>query len=125
MTIIIILVLLAMGSFLYWFGYEVTSGRHKASPNDHFFTLLGRNIDYVVGLAGIPLAIAMFILAFGVWADIKELNYVAAVFVLIGVIRAYLPPSQFGPVWYRNKSARIKANPATQKSIQSRKKPKK
>ncbi len=125
MTIIIIFVLLAMGSFLYWFGYEVTSGKHKASPNDHFFPLLGRNIDYVVGLAGIPLAIAMFILAFGVWADIRQLNYVAAVFVLAGVIRAYLPPAQFGPVWYRNKSARTKANNTTKKSTQSRKKRKK
>ena len=77
MTGIIALVLLGLGAFLFWFGYEVTSGKHKSDPNDHFFPLLGRNIDYVLGIAGIPMALGMFTLAFGLWADLSSLNYVA------------------------------------------------
>mgnify|MGYP000925058078 CR=1 FL=1 len=67
MTGIIALVLLGLGTFLFWFGYEVTSGKHKADPDDHFFPLVGRNIDYVIGLAGIPMGIAMlfWLLRFG------------------------------------------------------------
>ena len=103
MTGIIALVLLGLGTFLFWFGYEVTSGKHKSDPNDHFFPLLGRNVDYVIGVAGIPLGIAMFILAFGVWSDLRIFNYVAAVFALFGVVRSYLPPEKYGPSWYRNK----------------------
>ncbi len=101
MTGIIALVLLGLGAFLFWFGYEVTSGKHKADPDDHFFPLAGRNIDYVIGLAGIPIGIAMFILAFAVWSEVRQLNYVAAAFVLFGVVRAYLPPDKYGPAWHR------------------------
>ena len=103
MTGIIALVLLGLGAFLFWFGYEVTSGKHKSDPNDHFFPLLGRNIDYVLGIAGIPMALGMFTLAFGLWADLSILNYVASVFVLFGVVRAYLPPEKFGPAWYKRR----------------------
>ncbi len=105
MTILIAIILLALGVFLFWFGYEVTSGKHRSDPNDKFFQLVGRNIDYVIGVAGIPMGIGMFILAFGVWADIKFFNYIAAAFAIFGVVRAYLPPDQFGPAWYRNKKS--------------------
>ena len=85
MSVIIALILVALGIFLYWFGYEVGSGKHKAEPFDKFFPLFGRNIDYVLGTAGIPMAIGIFILAFGVWSELRFLNYIAAVFVLAGV----------------------------------------
>jgi len=106
MSVIIALILVALGIFLYWFGYEVGSGKHKAEPFDKFFPLFGRNIDYVLGTAGIPMAIGIFILAFGVWSELRFLNYIAAVFVLAGVVRAYAPPKKFGPSWYRNKKAK-------------------
>jgi hypothetical protein len=106
MTGIIVLILIGLGIFLYWFGYEVTSGKHKPKPNDKFFPLLGRNIDYVLGMAGIPMALAMFVLAFAVWADLKFLNYVAAVLVLFGIARAYLSPEHYGPSWLRGKHAK-------------------
>jgi hypothetical protein len=117
MTGIIALILVALGIFLYWFGYEVGSGKHKADPNDRFFPLFGRNIDYVLGTAGIPMAIGIFILAFGVWSELRFLNYIAAIFVLIGVARAYAPPKTFGPAWYRNKKSKT-----TKKSRSKRRK---
>jgi len=49
------------------------------------------------------MGIGMFLLAFGVWAGLMFFNYIAAAFVLFGVVRAYLPPEQYGPAWYRNK----------------------
>jgi hypothetical protein len=113
MTGLIAIILVALGIFLFWFGYEVTSGKHRSDPNDKFFPLLGRNIDYVIGLAGIPMGIGMFILAFGVWAGIMFFNYIAAAFVLFGVLRAYLPPKQFGPLWYRNKKSKPKSTKRT------------
>lgn len=106
MSGIIALILVALGVFLFWFGYEVGSGKHKADPNDKFFPLFGRNIDYVIGTSGILLAIAMFILAFGVWAEIRAINYVAAVIAFVAIARAYLPPEKFGPRWYRDKKAK-------------------
>ena len=118
MTVIIALILVALGCFLYWFGYEVGSGKHKADPNDRFFPLFGRNIDYVLGTAGIPMAIGIFILAFGVWSELRALNYIAAIFVLIGVVRAYAPPAKFGPAWYRNKNTK----PSKKRRSKSRKK---
>ena len=105
MTGLIAIILVGLGVFLYWFGYEVTSGKHKSDPKDKFFPLLGRNIDYVIGVAGIPMGIGMFLLAFGVWAGLMFFNYIAAAFVLFGVVRAYLPPEQYGPAWYRNKKS--------------------
>ena len=122
MTGIIALVLLGLGAFLLWFGYEVTSGKHKADPDDHFFPLVGRNIDYVIGLAGIPMGIAMFILAFAVWSEVRQLNYVAAAFVLFGVVRAYLPPDKYGPAWHRKKPT---SKSKSKKSSRARKKRKK
>jgi hypothetical protein len=114
MTGLIAIILVGLGIFLYWFGYEVTSGKHKSDPKDKFFPLLGRNIDYVIGVAGIPMGIGMFILAFGVWSEVRFFNYVAALFVLFGVVRAYLPPEQYGPAWYRNKKqARPKRTKST------------
>jgi len=104
MSGIIALILVGLGIFLYWFGYEVGSGKHKAMPFDRFFPLFGRNIDYVLGTSGILLAIAMFLLAFGVWAEIRAINYAAAVFAFAGIARAYLPPEKFGPKWYRDKN---------------------
>ncbi|MCZ2444357.1 MAG: hypothetical protein LC101_11345 [Flavobacteriales bacterium] len=91
MTEIIVLVLVGLGVFLFWFGYSVTAGKHMVNPRDKFFPLFGRNIDYVIGVAGIPAALGMFLLAFAVWADVLMLNYIAAVFVFFGIIRAYLP----------------------------------
>ena len=113
MSGLIAIILVALGVFLFWFGYEVTSGKHKSDPNDKFFPLVGRNIDYVIGVAGIPMAIGMFILAFGVWAEIRFFNYIAAAFVLFGVVRAYLPPKDFGPAWYRNKKTTSKSKKST------------
>lgn len=103
MSEIIAAVLAALGVFLFWFGYEVGSGKHRPDPFDKFFPLFGRNIDYVLGTAGTLLAIAMFVLAFGVWAGIRSLNYVAAIIGIAGVVRAYLPPKKYGPRWYRTK----------------------
>ena len=108
MTGLIAIILVALGVFLFWFGYEVTSGKHKSDPNDRFFPLLGRNIDYVIGVAGIPMGIGMFLLAFGVWSELRLFNYLAAAFVLFGIVRAYLPPKQYGPTWYRNKKSTTK-----------------
>ena len=122
MTGIIALVLLGLGAFLFWFGYEVTSGKHKADPDDHFFPLVGRNIDYVIGLAGIPMGIAMFILAFGVWSEVRQLNYVAAAFVLFGVVRAYLPPDKYGPAWHRKKTTLKSKKQRNNKARKKRKK---
>lgn len=101
MSEIIALVLLGLGVFLFWFGYEVTSGKHKPDPNGDFFPLVGRNVDYVIGMSGIPMGIAMFVLSFGVWSGVRFLNYIAAGFVLLGIARAYLPPDKYGPVWHR------------------------
>ncbi len=122
MTGIIALVLLGLGAFLFWFGYEVTSGKHKADPDDHFFPLVGRNIDYVIGLAGIPMGIAMFILAFAVWSEVRQLNYVAAAFVLFGVVRAYLPPDKYGPAWHRKKPTLKSKKQRNNKARKKRKK---
>jgi len=122
MTGIIALVLLGLGVFLFWFGYEVTSGKHKADPDDHFFPLVGRNIDYVIGLAGIPMGIAMFILAFAVWSEVRQLNYAAAAFVLFGVVRAYLPPDKYGPAWHRKKTTLKSKKQKTTKARKKRKK---
>jgi hypothetical protein len=101
MTGIVAFVLVGLGIFLFWFGYEVTSGKYMVNPKDKLFPLMGRNIDYVIGVAGIPMALGMFILAFGIWVDILMLNYVAAAFVLFGIVRAYLPPDKYGPSYYR------------------------
>jgi len=118
MSFIVILTLLILGAFLFWFGYEVGSGRHKPDPDDHFFPLLGRNIDYVIGTAGTLMSIGMFVLAFGVWAELRATNYIAALFVIAGIARAYLPPKQFGPSWYRKKTAK---KPAPTKSKKRKK----
>lgn len=101
MTGIIELVLILLGIFLFWFGHEVTSGKHKVNPKDKFFPLFNRNVDYVIGMAGIPSALGMFVLAFAVWAELPVLNYVSAILVLFGIVRAYLPPKKYGPSYYR------------------------
>lgn len=125
MTGIIALILVALGAFLFWFGYEVTTGKHMVNPKDKFFPLFGRNIDYVIGVAGIPAALGMFILAFAVWAEIPILNYIAAVFVLFGIIRAYLPPEKFGPSYYRNYHQKNKEHRSHQAKAAARKRRKK
>ncbi len=101
MTGFIALIIVIFGAFLFWFGYEVGSGRHTPNPKDKFFPLFGRNIDYVLGAAGILAGLGMFVLAFAVWSGILALNYVASLLILLGIIRAYLPPEKFGPGWYR------------------------
>lgn len=125
MTGIIALILVGLGIFLFWFGYEVTAGKHMVNPKDKFFPLMGRNIDYVIGVAGIPAALGMFILAFGIWADILMLNYVAAAFVLFGIVRAYLPPERYGPSYYRKFAQKDKAHRSRRAKSAARKRRKK
>lgn len=125
MTGIITLILVGLGVFLFWFGYEVTAGKHMVNPQDKFFPLMGRNIDYVIGVAGIPAALGMFTLAFGIWADIIILNYVAAAFVLFGVVRAYLPPEKYGPRYYRKFAVKNKAHHKSRAKSAARKRRKK
>ena len=117
--------MVGLGVFLFWFGYEVTAGKHMVNPKDKFFPLMGRNIDYVIGVAGIPAALGMFTLAFGVWADIRMLNYIAAAFVLFGIVRAYLPPDKYGPSYYRKFVQKDKAHRSRRAKSRGRKSRKK
>ncbi len=103
------IIILTLGILLFWFGYEVGSGRHTPNPKDKFFPLFGRNIDYVLGAAGILAGLGMFVLAFGAWANLPALNYVASALILLGIVRAYLPPEKFGPGWYRRYHKKNKA----------------
>lgn len=125
MTGLIAIILVGLGIFLFWFGYEVTAGKHMVNPKDKFFPLFGRNIDYVIGVAGIPSAFGMFVLAFAIWADIRVLNYVAAAFVLFGIVRAYLPPEKFGPSYYRQYHKKNKEHRSRKAKSAARKRRKK
>ncbi len=90
-------------AFLYWMGIQVETGRRKPQPKDPFFPLFGRNIDYVVGSAGILVATGIIIEALGLSVNSYTLIGIGLVCIIVGVIRPYLNPKKFGPRWIKTK----------------------
>ncbi len=88
-------------TFLFWMGIQVETGRRKPRPNDRFFPLFGRNIDYVIGTAGILVGTGIIIEALGLSVSSYTLIGIGLVFILTGIIRPFLNPKKFGPSWIR------------------------
>ena len=99
MLIFIILTLVV--ATLFWIGIQVETGRRKPRPDDKFFPLFGRNIDYVLGVSGIFIGAGIILDALGLSKGSNTLAVIGIVFILAGIIRAYLPPKKFGPRWLR------------------------
>ncbi len=88
-------------AFLYWMGIQVETGRRKPQPQDLFFPIFGRNIDYVIGTAGILVGTGIIIEALGLSVDSYILIGVGVGCILAGIIRPYLSPKKFGPRWIK------------------------
>ncbi len=88
-------------AFLYWMGIQVESGRRKPQPNDPYFPLFGRNIDYVIGTAGILVGTGIIIEALGLSVGSYTLIAIGLVCIVSGIIRPYLNPKKFGPRWIK------------------------
>jgi hypothetical protein len=101
MLIFIILTLVV--ALLLYVGLQVETGRRKPKPKDKFFPLFGRNIDYVLGVSGIFVAIGIVLDALGITKESTVVVAIGLLLIVLGIVRAYLPPQQFGPAWMRKK----------------------
>lgn len=98
---LIFAILTLIVAFLYWMGIQVETGRRKPQPKDPFFPLFGRNIDYVIGAAGILVGTGIIIEALGLSAGSYILIGIGLGCILTGIVRPYLNPKKFGPSWLR------------------------
>lgn len=99
MLIFIILTLVV--ALLLYMGFQVEVGLRKPQPDDKFFPLFGRNIDYVLGVSGIFIAIGIILVALGLSKGSNTLAVIGLTLIVLGIVRAYLPPKKFGPRWLR------------------------
>ncbi len=99
---IIMTILLALfAALLLWFGWQLETGRRRPNPHDKFFPLFGRNVDYVLGAAGLLAGLGMVCMLVGLWWMQAIMVGSGAVLVVVGLVRAYLSPKVFGPDWAR------------------------
>lgn len=101
---LIFAILTVVVALLFYIGIQVETGRRKPKPNDKFFPLFGRNIDYVLGTSGILIGIGIILDALGLSTGSNLLAIFGVVIIVIGIARAYLPPKKFGPKWVRKPS---------------------
>lgn len=93
--------ILALALLLLWFGFAVETGRRRPKPKDHFFPLMGRNVDYVLGAAGLLAGFGSLCILAGLWLS-QDIAVVGGIALIIaGLARAYLDPHKFGPDWVR------------------------
>ena len=92
------LILIVVAILLLYMGYRVESGKSKPQPFDQFFPLFGRNIDYVLGTAGVLVGIGILVLVLvpASWTLIRAMALLA---IVVGLIRPWLSPASFGPKW--------------------------
>ena len=93
--------ILALAGLLLWFGFVVETGKRRPKPNDHFFPLLGRNVDYVLGTAGLLAGAGSLCILAGLWARQDVIVIGGVILIIAGLGRAYLDPHKFGPDWVR------------------------
>ena len=101
MSIFLAGVILLMGVLLLWIGIQVERGKRRPKPGDKFLPLFGRNIDYVMGTAGIMAGLGLILAVMGFGFATPQLAGAGAVLIIGGIVRAYLPPKHFGPGWAR------------------------
>lgn len=100
--IIAAILILALAGLLLWFGWQLETGKRQPHPKDHFFPLFGRNVDYVLGVAGLISGAGVLAVLIGLFVKSSPVVLFGTALVVLGFVRAYMNPETVGPTWARH-----------------------
>ncbi|MBI2798643.1 hypothetical protein HYX70_05160 [Candidatus Saccharibacteria bacterium] len=102
-TAIAAIMIFLLAALLLWFGWQLETGKRQPHPKDHFFPMFGRNVDYVLGVAGLLAGVGVLVVLAGLFVKNSPVVLIGTVLVVSGFGRAYMNPKAVGPTWARHK----------------------